>query len=252
MANAQATDEAIEIAKAQPKLGVGCHVVLVDGQPLTDASGLSSLVQPGSQQFRKALGGLAVRALAGQLDQDQVQAEATAQFRKLQTDRVSLTHFDTHKHTHMFPAVLEGLLRAARTCGLPAMRNPFEPPQSFVSILSNSRTLWKRSLQTRALRLMRKEFDRLVKRSGLRTTDGTIGIAATGALDASIFQRILEALPEGTWEFVFHPGYCDDDLHAAGTRLLESRHQELQLLTAPETRARLQNSNIDLISFADL
>lgn len=252
MANATATDEAIQIAKTQPNLSVGCHVVLVDGHPLTDPFRLSSLVPTASQQFRRSLGGLAARALGGLLNQDQIQAEATAQFRKLQSEGLSLTHFDTHKHTHTFPTVLEAVLRAARTCGIGAVRNPFEPTPSLVSILSNGRRLLKRSLQTRALGLMHKEFDWVVKRSGLRTTEGTVGIAATGALDAALFERILQALPEGTWEFVFHPGYCDDDLRAAGTRLLASRDQELRLLTAPETRARLARANIDLISYADL
>ncbi len=252
MASAAATLDAIEIAKAHPKLGVGCHVTLVDGQPLIDPVQLSSLIEPRSQQFRRSVAGIATRALGGRLNQDHIQAEATAQFRKLQSDGLPLTHFDTHKHTHMFPAVLEGLLRAARTCRIPALRNPFEPPQSFFSIISSGRALWKRSLQTRVLRVMQKEFCRLVKCSGLRTTDGTVGVAATGALDAALFERIIEALPEGTWEFVFHPGYCDDDLRGAGTRLQESRQQELQLLTAPETRARLQRAKIDLISYADL
>lgn len=252
MANAPAASEAVQLFRTLPKLGVGCHVVLIDGQPLTDPARLPSLVPPGSQKFRHSLGGAAARAIAGRLRPDEVQAEAAAQFRKLRAEGVTLTHFDTHKHMHMFPSVLDGLLRAARVCGIPALRNPFEPPQSFFNVFSGGRMLWKRSLQTRALRLMQREFERLVKRSGLRTTDGTVGIAATGSLDAALLDRTIETLPKGTWELVLHPGYLDKDLSAAGTRLLESRPFELRWLTAPETRARLERSKIDLISYQDL
>ena len=35
MANAQASEAAIELAKKQPGLNTGCHVVLIDGAPLS-------------------------------------------------------------------------------------------------------------------------------------------------------------------------------------------------------------------------
>jgi hopanoid biosynthesis associated protein HpnK len=252
MANAPATAEAESLARIYPKLAVGCHVVLLDGEPLTDPARLSSLVPNGAPKFRTSLGDFAVRALCGLLDRDQIESEATAQFRKLQSARLSLTHFDTHKHAHMFPDVLDAILRAARICGVPAVRNPFEPAQSLSAILTQSRVRWKRSGQTRGLRLLKTGFLELVKRSGLHTTDGTVGIAATGSLDAALLSRILNDLPTGTWEFVCHPGYCDANLRASRTRLQESREVELQLLTAPETREVLKNSGIDLISYADL
>jgi hopanoid biosynthesis associated protein HpnK len=252
MANAPATADAAHLAHANARLAIGCHVVLVDGEPLTDPARLPSLVPRGDSQFRSSLGNLAARALSGRLDREQIESEATAQFRKLQSSGLSLTHFDTHKHAHMFPAILEGVLRAARTCGIQAVRNPFEPAQSLAGLLGQGYARWSRSLQTRTLRFLRHHFDRLVKRSGLKTTDGTVGIAVTGSLDAVAFTRILEELPEGTWEFVCHPGYCDNDLRAARTRLLDSRQVELQLLIAPETRVLLERSGIDLISYADL
>jgi predicted glycoside hydrolase/deacetylase ChbG (UPF0249 family) len=252
MANAPATADAVHLAQANACLAIGCHVVLVDGEPLTDPARLPSLVPRGDSRFRSSLGDLATRALSGRLDRDQIESEATAQLRKLQSSGLSLTHFDTHKHAHMFPAILEGVLRAARTCGVQAVRNPFEPVQSLAALLGRGHARWGRSLQTRTLRLLRHQFDRLVKRSGLKTTDGTVGIAITGSLDAGAFTRILEDLPEGTWEFVCHPGYCDNDLRAAGTRLLDSRQIELQLLMASETRVLLERSGINLISYADL
>jgi chitin disaccharide deacetylase len=252
MANASATSEALQTARMYPRLGLGCHVVLVDGEPLTDPARLSSLVPRGSSAFGKNVGKLAARTLFGRVDRDQIEVEATAQFRELQSQGITFTHFDTHKHTHMFPGVLEGLLRSARVCGIPAVRNPFEPPHSLTSSFAQNRALWKRSLQTIALRLLRENFLKLVHRAGLKTTDGTVGIAATGSLDAPLFKRMLDDLPEGTWEFVCHPGYCDEELRAANTRLLKSRETELQLLTATETREQLEHAGIALISYADL
>ena len=53
--------------------------------------------------------------------------------------------------------------------------------------------------------------------------------------------QTLASLPEGTWEWVCHPGYNDADLRASGTRLLESREEERQLLTSAELRQFLES-----------
>jgi predicted glycoside hydrolase/deacetylase ChbG (UPF0249 family) len=59
-------------------------------------------------------------------------------------------------------------------------------------------------------------------------------------------------MPEGTWEFVCHPGYNDDDLKLANTRLRESRETELRVLTMPEARKLLLYHGISLISYHEL
>jgi predicted glycoside hydrolase/deacetylase ChbG (UPF0249 family) len=74
--------------------------------------------------------------------------------------------------------------------------------------------------------------------------DGTLSIAATGVLDRKLFRLLLENLPEGTWEFVSHPGYHDAELQNVRTRLKESRAQELKLLTSPEAREIVSKNGI--------
>jgi len=71
-------------------------------------------------------------------------------------------------------------------------------------------------------------------------------------LDPTYFTSIAENLPEGTWEFVCHPGYNDADLDQLRTRLRQSREQELEVLTSPEAKVALQRCGIELISYNDL
>ena len=75
---------------------------------------------------------------------------------------------------------------------------------------------------------------------------------ATGVLDMQLFAAIIESIPEGTWEFVCHPGYSDADLDRVQTRLRQSREQELSLLTSPEAKELLQRRGVDLISYHEL
>ena len=251
MANSLAFDEAVRLAKGDSQWSVGCHVVLLDGHALIAPSRIRSLLAAtDGQAFRDGVAGFALRALAGRIDSDQVEAETTAQIRKLQSHGLSVSHVDTHKHTHMFPAALRGILRAARTCGIPAIRNPFEVVGA--NFARAQRGLWKRYAQVRTLHGLAGSFRRAVSKAGLKTPDGTLGIVATGHLNPDLFRNIADHMPEGTWEFVCHPGYVDTDLDGVRTRLRRQREEELAVLTSPDARQALEGRGIELISYRQL
>ena len=255
MANGRAFKDALRLAMSVPRLSIGCHVVLIDGEPVLDAKLLPSITSAHSTggRFRDRLQFFAARALAGRLDSGEIEAEASAQIRKLQSAGVSVSHLDTHKHTHLFPAVLRPLLRAARACGVRAIRNPFGPRKPLKSSELLARpSLWTRYAEVRILRTLASTFRDSARREDLLTPDGTLGIVVTGALDEQLFEGIAAIVPEGTWEFVCHPGYNDDDLKSAKTRLRASRENELRVLTMPKARELLLRQGIDLISYREL
>jgi predicted glycoside hydrolase/deacetylase ChbG (UPF0249 family) len=250
MANSAAFDDAVSQIQQASGLSVGCHVMLVDGEPLSDPRP-RTLAQNG--RFREGIAGFALAAMRGKLDNDEIIAEATAQLRKVQAAGVSISHLDTHKHTHLFPAVLAPLLAAAKACGVRAVRNPFAPvaPLALAHLVKRPR-LWTRYSEVRLLRRYSAEFRRLVADAGMVTTDGTLGIVVTGKLDPALFEAIIGSLPEGTWEFVCHPGYVDSALDGVKTRLRESRQQELELLTSDAARKAIEERGIELVSYAAL
>jgi len=255
MANGQAFAEAVSLAQSTPRLGVGCHVVLVDGAPLLPRTQVHSLLDrsgnhDGDLRFREGISKFGALALLGRLAADEIEAEATAQIRKLQACGISVTHLDSHKHTHLFPRVLRPLLRAAKSCGIRAIRNPFERIQG--SQLAASPSLWRRWTEVGVLRSFARQFREAVQQAGIATPDGTLAIVATGALNDRLLRLMVENLPEGTWELVCHPGYNDADLQGIRTRLRQSREQELRILTAQSTRDLLAANGVEIVSFRDL
>ncbi len=255
MARGPAFDDAVRLAKQLPRLSVGCHVVLIDGEPVLDAAHLPTITSGNSAppRFRDGLLSFAARALAGRLDPGEIEAETSAQIRKIQSAGITVSHVDSHKHTHLFPAVLRPMLRAARACNVRAIRNPFGPRKPLKSGTLLARpSLWTRYAEVRILGTLAGKFHDAASREGLATPDGTLGVVVTGALDEKLFRAIAEIIPEGTWEFVCHPGYNDADLRMASTRLHESREIELHVLTMPEVRELLSNFGIDLISYCEL
>lgn len=243
MARAAATDEAIAIARSTPSLGVGCHVVLVDGKPVS--RNLATLAPNGD--FLPTLGGFLKRLLSGKIRAEEIEQEAREQIAALQQRGVALTHIDTHKHTHMFPRVLRPVLRAARACGIHSVRNPFEPAWS---VNATSNAPFARRAQVKLLRLLAAQFHRIVAEEGFATTSGALGVLATGTLDIETIRSIAAAIPadnNASFELVTHPGYHDADLARANTRLLASREIEREALAVLGSLP-----NLKLISFADL
>jgi predicted glycoside hydrolase/deacetylase ChbG (UPF0249 family) len=251
MATGAAFEDAVRQATAA-RLSIGCHVVLVDGTPILHAEQLRSLTRADGR-FPDSLSTIVRKALTGNLNADEIEAEATAQIRRLQSAGIAVTHLDTHKHTHTFPAVLRPLLRAARACGVRAIRNPIVPSRILPPWrILRSTQLLRRYVIVAALRRVAPTFDRLVQEAGLATPNGCFGVVVTGSLDSRFFQDIAAAIPDGTWELVCHPGYLDADLEQVRTRLRRSRETERALLASPEARSTLAKQGVELISYRDL
>jgi predicted glycoside hydrolase/deacetylase ChbG (UPF0249 family) len=228
MANGPAFNDAVRIAHANPTLGVGCHIVLTDGTPLSPTETIPTLLGPDRQTFRSSLGDFFLSVLRGKIDEADIEREATAQITRLQTAGIHPTHIDTHKHTHILPTIACPLLRIAERHNIRAIRNPFERNWS----LRIGRSNRMRYIQVALMTLLRPTFLALPQiRSGtVLTTNGTIGVSATGRLDAHALRKALANLPPGLWEVVCHPGYNDADLDTITTRLRDSRETERQAL----------------------
>ncbi|MGA7858906.1 MAG: ChbG/HpnK family deacetylase [Terracidiphilus sp.] len=244
MAKAAATEEAIDLSRANPSLGTGCHIVLVDGEPVLSPRQIPTLVDRETGCFPPKLGTFLMRLFSGRIRSAEIEAEASAQIAFLKNRGIRLTHIDTHKHTHMFPNVLRPLLRAARAAGIGAVRNPFEPEWA---VRATPRASFVRTAEVIALRRLGPFFRRLIAREEMLTTDGTVAVVGTGMLDDAAVEALLRNLPRGTWELVTHPGYNDADLQKVRTRLHASREIERNALLSVKNFPE-----IELISFAGL
>jgi predicted glycoside hydrolase/deacetylase ChbG (UPF0249 family) len=251
MTTGPAFDDAVATAHANPTLGVGCHIVLTDGVPASTPSTIPTLLGPDGKSFRTSLLDFTQAVLRGAISEDDIEREALAQIQKLQRAGIHITHLDTHKHTHLFPAVTRPLLRVAERCSIRAIRNPFE--QRWSLSLGHGNRL--RRLQIKLLSRLRAKFEAhpQIHTAYILTTDGTIGISATGHLDAPTLHEILQALPNtGTFELCCHPGYNDTDLDHITTRLRTHRDIEREALLAEIPTLTLHPNPPQLIHYGDL
>lgn len=232
MANGAAFADAVAKAKATPTLEVGCHLVLIGGDSLVTKRPL-----PGS--VAHAISAVAFGGL-------EPYHEFRAQIKKTIAAGIRPTHLDTHKHTHLFPPVLDAVAKLAREFRIPWVRRPFDFP------FDGHPLPWRRRLISRGMSMARLRFHAKLARYGCRTTDHFAGFSLTGHLRIADLVRLIDSLPTGRTELMVHPGYCREELRAARTRLKESREQELRALTAVATREAIERNGVRLGSFRSL
>lgn len=226
MSDGAAFDDAVRLAGENPSLDIGVHLVLV-GQapfPLTVAELTRAVI----------------------LKKIRIYDELSAQVRKVLSAGLRPTHLDTHKHTHLLPPVLEAVARISEEFKIPWVRRPFDFP------LQPGGISWKKRVVSRGFGIVRRRFEKVLSRHGCRSTDHFAGFQITGKFDARDVAALIRSLPEGSTEFMVHPGICTDELRSARTRLKESREAELKALTAPEVRVALKESRVELVGYAGL
>ncbi len=109
MATGPAFEYAVQLARENPDLDVGVHLVLVgaEGFPATPA---------------RLTAAVALRRI-------KVYEQLVRQVRRILDAGLQPTHLDTHKHTHLLPPVLDAVARISEEFHIPWVRKPL--PFSF-------------------------------------------------------------------------------------------------------------------------
>jgi predicted glycoside hydrolase/deacetylase ChbG (UPF0249 family) len=220
MANGDAFDDALRLARETPGLDIGCHLVLVQGNSLING-------QPLPQTIRELLVALSRRKI-------DVYKELQAQMEKILSVGLRPTHLDSHKHTHVIPNVFRAVLRLAHDFGVPYVRLPFDAGVPFARVPS---------------RVARYRYCQWARGYNVSMTDYFMGYRLTGSLTEKTLADAIRSIPDGLTEFMCHPGFVGPELMRARTRLKESRLHELEALISPRIRQIVKAAGVQLIPF---
>ncbi|MGN6374495.1 MAG: hopanoid biosynthesis-associated protein HpnK [Sphingomonas sp.] len=233
MVSGKAAADAVERARRLPMLGVGLHLVLVDGRPTLPADEVPDLVGPDGR-FRANMAIAGLRFAVSASARRQLAAEIDAQFAAFARTRLPFDHVNAHKHFHVHPVIAGQVVDAARRYGVPAIRTPVEPgrPRGTARLA----VAFARRLGSRAAR------------AGIAVPDRVFGLADSGRMDTATTARALAGVSDGLNELYLHPAVRDDWAgHAPGYRY----RAELDALVAPAVREAVVASGARLGRFAD-
>jgi len=252
MATAPAFDQAVALAKENPRLGVGCHLVLCGGVAVAPSERIPSLVDSRGH-LPESLASFVVRMTSGRIRMADVETELRAQIEKIRNRGIEPTHIDTHKHTHVHPRVMGVIARVAVDLGIKKIRNPVEDlSDSFRTTSREGIARFKDIAAAAAVRSLAAQFRSTARRHDLRSPDYFVGLAATGRLDATTLRSVIDALVEGSTEIMLHPGIWDADLEQTGSRLQRHRETEMNALIAAEVADAAKANSVRLISYREL
>jgi predicted glycoside hydrolase/deacetylase ChbG (UPF0249 family) len=222
-------DRAAALAREKPTLGVGVHLTLTWGRPLTSPADIPSLM--GAAGRLAPLGEILRRFITGRLDRGEVAREWRAQMERVTRSGITPSHVDSHHHLHLLPGLLPVAARLAEEYGVSWLRRPAEP------LAGDYRTALAKRVVFRMLTL---------RPWPLPTSRAFRGLTLQGRRDfLHRLQEALRRLPPGLTEFMVHPGRPDALLAAEDTYVRE-REAELSALVAPAVKNLVGDLEIEL------
>jgi predicted glycoside hydrolase/deacetylase ChbG (UPF0249 family) len=246
MTNMPAAEQAVELAKKLPNLGVGVHLNLTNGTPLCQDDSLKLLLNA-EGNFGLSPGKLAIASLISGKARAAIEAELAAQIQWLIDRGVKPTHLDSHKHIHSFPLVFRIVCRLARRFAIPTMRYTFEPKQvcNLPWPVTDRESRKRASLVRTMAKLNRWQTSAFFK------TDALWGVAHTGNINVNFFRAVSLYNTAATAELMTHPGYAYG-LDATRTRLVKQREVELEALCSEKTKQYFKEAGIKLVHYGQL
>ncbi|MBX3061780.1 MAG: ChbG/HpnK family deacetylase [Anaerolineae bacterium] len=199
LANGQAFDHAVQLALATPTLGVGVHLTLTEGVPLSaELRSILPTLPLNNQPYAWML-------LRGRLPRDQIRAEFVAQVQRIIAAGITPTHLDGHKYIQLLPGISQLAAQVARQFNIPVMRAPRCLADYWLQRPSRIAGL----MIVQAMSVLAR---RQAQRQHLRTVDRLIGFADTGHLTAAAIRHLLAAKRSGITELLCHPAHRSEHL----------------------------------------
>jgi hopanoid biosynthesis associated protein HpnK len=231
MVGAPAAAEAIALARRLPRLRVGLHLTVVDGFPTLPPHEIPSLVDARGRLPSDLLRAGVAMFVRSRRD---LRKEIRAQFEAFSRTGLPLDHLNAHHHMHLHPTVSRLAIEIGREFGLRSVRVPSEPQR----VLARTGDVPKGAGRNRLLGLWLRVLRGRLRRAGLRSNDHVFGLAWTGGLSEARILSLIPELPQGLNELYCHPAADETG--------------ELQALTSPSVRRRIEECGVDLTTFSDV
>ena len=247
MPSAPCWQEAVRLAKDNPRLGIGVHLTLVGGVPsVLPKEKVSSLLDDDGF-FLPDYVAFAKRYYSGAVRRSELEAELRAQLERALSCGVNITHIDSHQHTHVLPGINSLVLKLSNEYNIIRVRIPKEGYFFTGGFQAGVGRLIGRSGLSFCADMAALRADSL----GLRHPQHFYGMLAGGHLNAQLIANILRQLPEGVSEIMTHPGL---DSAALGKAFSWQYHwrEELDAYLDAGNKALLKELGIEPVSFAAL
>jgi hopanoid biosynthesis associated protein HpnK len=236
MVNEAGFEEAVQLARENPKLGVGIHLTTVFGKSALPPERIPNLVNA-KGEFTNNPASAGMRYFFSPACRRQLRDEITAQFEKFHSTGLPLDHVNGHLHLHMHPAIFSILVENADRFCIRRMR--LTDDRFFLNARIASGEWVYRVSHSIIFKILSAWERSTFNRKKFAHTDVVFGLLQNARVDEEYVTRLLPELPAGTSELYSHPS-------------LDRFKNEFDALISPKTLALVRELGIELIRYQDL
>ena len=204
-----AWQQAVDLAKENPGLGVGLHVCVTNDRPLLHSNEIPDLIAAGGT-FGADPFTVGLRYAFSRRCSAQLLKEMDAQFKRFSECGLPWSHADGHQHFHLHPTVWNHFLDLCDAYSVPALRLPHEGLRAHLrgpgdrSAINVMALLAFRALRRRAIKQMKSR----VRNQGKQYfwCRNVYGLLQTGNMNLTYVKDLVKRIPTGVSEIYFNPG----------------------------------------------
>lgn len=247
MANMPGFDQAVEMAAANPDLGVGAHLNILRGQPVASSQDVESLLSK-DNRFVPSVSRLFRKITLKRIKRDDIEREFRAQLEKILGSGIQISHMDSEKHIHMIRPIFRIVLELAKEYNIHKVRFVRE----YCISLRAGQTVKAFLISLSAASLRARMTD-----EGIRSPDRFHGICDSGQVTADKLEVMLRGVKDGVSEIMVHPGFLSQDMIELEKQIgpyyiNKYREKELNALLDERWPKVIEDLGIQLINFNQL
>ena len=235
MVTGEEFDEAVALAKANPKLEVGLHLVFLMGKSALPYSKIPLIVDENGL-FPNNPVSAGIKWFFNQEAKKQIRMEIEAQLELYLSTGLKLTHINGHLHFHTHPVIFDILAEMAAKHGNIPIRIPREPLSP--NLLCNTNNFSNKLLHFTIFHHLSSRCEKVLKNYNIPHCDGVIGFLETENLTEQYIIDIIQKLPKEVYEFYAHPG--------------SSKNDETKILCSEKIKSALKRFQVKLTSWQEL
>jgi chitin disaccharide deacetylase len=246
MVTGEAAADAVAIARANPDLAVGLHLVVVSGRAALPQREIPALVDARGF-FRGGPVGIGLRYQFSGAAREQLSREIREQLVRFRETGIPLSHVDGHLHMHLHPFVLSCLIELAEEFGITTLRLPHEELGWNLSF--DGRSAARKIVWSGIFGRLRRHAEPKLSAAGICASDRVYGLLQTGRISEAYLLDLLPRLASSPdslrdVEIYAHPdaamrGEVSNGPAGAGQR-------ELEALISPRVRGAVEEAGFTL------
>jgi hopanoid biosynthesis associated protein HpnK len=237
MITAEAAGEAIKLAKANPSLNVGLHLVLGGGKSYLQHSEIPHLVDKG-QNFSSWTTWASLNYQFNPKVKAELEAEIRAQLEAFAQSGLIMTHLDSHYHHHINPTVMGIILKLAQEFSIPTIRLPYEEIDINLQVEPSGRL--QKTIGGKIFSMLRHSQQKHLQALGIPYLDRVYGLLQTGKITEQYLLSLLPLMQGNLVELYLHP-----DLLGRGSF-------ELEALVSEKVKEAIVKAGFQLVGFNEV